>query len=45
MALEHFDLVSRGAMLDGLRSVAGVDSALPFVLQFYGNPSSNLLGR
>ena len=29
-------------MLDGLRSVAGGDSALPFVLQFYGNPSSYL---
>ena len=29
-------------MLDGSRSVAGGDSALPFVLQFYGNPSSYL---
>ena len=29
-------------MLDGLRSVTGGDSALPFVLQFYGNPSSYL---
>ena len=37
-----FDLISRGAMLDGLRSVAGGDSALPFVLQFYGNRSSYL---
>ena len=37
-----FDLISRGAMLDGLRSVAGGDSALPFDLQFYGNPSSYL---
>ena len=37
-----FDLISRGVMLDGLRSVAGGDSALSFVLQFYGNPSSYL---
>ena len=37
-----FDLISRGAMLDGLRSVAGGDSVLPFVVQFYGNPSSYL---
>ena len=29
-------------MLDGLRSVAGGDSALSFVLQFCGNPSSYL---
>ena len=29
-----FDLISRGAMLDGLRSVAGGDSVLPFVVQF-----------
>ena len=33
-----FDLISRGALLEGLRSVLG-DSVLPFVLQFYGNPS------
>ena len=37
-----FDIISRGAMLDGLRSVAGGDSVLPFVVQFYGNPSSYL---
>ena len=37
-----FDLISRGAMLEGLRSVPGGDSALPFVVQFYGNPSSYL---
>ena len=37
-----FDLISRGAMLNGLRSVPGGDSALPFVLQFYGHPSSYL---
>ena len=37
-----FDLISRGAMLNGLRSVPGGDSALPFVVQFYGNPSSYL---
>ena len=32
-----FDLVS---MLEGLRRVEGGDSALPFVSQFYGSPSS-----
>ena len=37
-----FDLISRGAMLDDLRSVAGGDSVLPSVVQFYGNPSSYL---
>ena len=37
-----FDLISRGSMLEGLRSVDGGSSALPFVLQFYGNPSSYL---
>ena len=37
-----FDLISRGAMLEGLRSVDGGSSALPFVLQFHGNPSSHL---
>ena len=37
-----FDLISRGAMLDGIRSVLGGDSVLPFVLQFYINSSSYL---
>ena len=37
-----FDLISRGAMLDGLRSVPGGNAALPFVLQFHGSPSSYL---
>ena len=37
-----FDLVSRQAMLQGLLRVAGGDSALPFVKQFYGAPSSHL---
>ena len=37
-----FDLISRGAMLEGLRSVPGGASVLPFVLLFYGNPSSYL---
>ena len=37
-----FDLVSRQAMLQGLLFVAGGDSALPFVQQFYGAPSSYL---
>ena len=35
-----FVLISFRAMLEGLRSVPGGDSVLPFVLQFYGNPSS-----
>ena len=38
-----FDLISqRGHVGEGLRSVPGGDSVLPFVLQFYGNPSSYL---
>ena len=32
--------VHRGAVLKGLPSVPGGDSALPLVLQFYGHPSS-----
>ena len=35
-----FDLVSRGAMLEGLRNVEGGGDALPFVSQFYGSPST-----
>ena len=34
-----FDLISRSTMLTGLRDAPGCDSALPFVLQFYGRPS------
>ena len=34
-----FDLVSRGAMLEGLRTLYGGDAAFPFVKQFYGSPS------
>ena len=38
-----FDLISRGAMLDGLlQSVEGGDAALPFVRQFHGTPSQYL---
>ncbi len=37
-----FDLISRGAMLEGLRSVPGGDAVFLFVLLFYGNPSSYL---
>ena len=37
-----FDVVSRRAMLEGLQTVEGGDSALPFVLQFYGSASSYL---
>ena len=33
---------SRSLSLEGLRPVPGGDSVLPFVLQFYGNPSSYL---
>ena len=40
--ISAFDLISRGAMLEGLRSVPGGISVLPFVLQFCGNPSSCL---
>ena len=32
-----FDLLSRGAMREGLRLVDGSSSALPFVLQLHGN--------
>ena len=35
-----FDLVSRQSMLEGLQRVDSGDSALPFVSQFYGSPSS-----
>ena len=34
--------VSRQAMLEGLQTVEGGDSAMPFVLQFYGSASSYL---
>ena len=37
-----FDLVSRGAMLEGLRTMEGGGDALPFVMQFYGSPSTYL---
>ena len=37
-----FDLVSREAMLSGLRSMEGGDTLLPFVSQFYGQPSQYL---
>ena len=39
-----FDLISRGAMLKGLRSVPGGDTVLPFVLQFCCHPSSYFRG-
>ena len=35
-----FDLVSRAAMMRGLLEVGGGGSALPFVRQFYGSPST-----
>ena len=37
-----FDVVSRRAMLEGLQTVEGGDSVMPFVLQFYGSASSYL---
>ena len=37
-----FDLVSRGAMMSGLLEVEGGASALSFVRQFYGSPSTYL---
>ena len=37
-----FDVVSRRAMLEGLQTVEGGDSAMPFVLQFFGSASSDL---
>ena len=38
-----YDTISRRAMLSGLvRHMEGGDSVLPFVLQFYGSPSSYL---
>ena len=37
-----FDLVSREAMLSGLRTTEGGDTLLPFVSQFYGRPSQYL---
>ena len=38
--ISAFDLISRGAMLQALRDVS--PAALPFVRQFYGNPSRYL---
>ena len=40
--LEHFDLVSRNAMLQGLMGMDGGDRILPFVRMFYGEPSTFL---
>ena len=37
--ISAFDMISRAAMLDGLHQVRGGDKALPFVLQFYSEPS------
>ena len=37
-----FDLISRRAMLEGLRSVSGGESVLPFVMQFHDCSSSYL---
>ena len=37
--ISAFDLISRAAMLDGLSSMEGGESVLPFALQFYSEPS------
>ena len=40
--ISAIDLISRAAMLDGLSTVEGGDSVLPFVLQFHSEPSQYL---
>ena len=40
-----FDLISREAMLTGLRDVAGGSEVVPFVRMFYGTPFRVSLGR
>ena len=37
--ISAYDSISRGVMLDGLSNVGGGDAVLPFVLQFYAQPS------
>ena len=37
-----YDLLSRGAMLEGLRRVEGGDQVVPFVRMFHGSPSEYL---
>ena len=37
-----FDLISRGAMLEGLRQVRGGSAAVPFARLFCGRPSEYL---
>ena len=37
--ISAFDMILRAAMLDGLHQVRGGDTTLPFVLQFYSEPS------
>ena len=37
-----FDLISRGAMMQGLMRVDGGSEAVPFVRMFYGSPSEYL---
>ena len=37
-----YDTISRNAMLRGLRHMEGREAVLPFVLQFYGTPSTYL---
>ena len=37
-----FDMISRAAMLDGMGQIRGGEAVLPFVLQFYSQPSEYL---
>ena len=40
--ISAFDLISRAAMLDGMAQIRGGEAVLPFVLQFYSQPSQYL---
>ena len=40
--ISAYDLISRAAMLDGMAHIKGEEAVLPFVLQFYSQPSQYL---
>ena len=40
--ISAFDLISRAAMMDGMAQIRGGEAVLPFVLQFYSQPSQYL---
>ena len=40
--ISAFDMISRAAMLDGMGQIRGGEAVLPFVLQFYSQPSEYL---